>query len=175
MSEINRRGERRVKHFDETMEKLLRALLRLCRMEATEERLASLTQFVKFCFVGMTNTAVSYGVNVLALALLAPAHVPWDYVVGNVMAFLLSVLWSFYWNNKYVFTLRDGQKRKILPALLKTYAAYALTGIVLNNLLSYVWIERLRVSKFIAPLINLCFSIPLNFLINKKWAFRVRE
>ena len=161
--------------FDKFIERLLRGALRLCRLEASDERIASLVQFVKFCFVGVTNTAVSYGVNVLVLLLLRPAKLSWDYIAGNVVAFLLSVLWSFYWNNKFVFTLKEGQSRRLLPALLKTYAAYALTGIVLNNLLSYVWIERLHISKLIAPLLNLCISIPLNFIINKKWSFRAEE
>ena len=57
-------------------------------------------------------------------------------------------------------------------ALLKTYVAYGLTGIVLANVLSYVWINVFGVSKYVAPLINLVISIPLNFIINKFWAFR---
>lgn len=166
------KGGRLLNRIDRKIKQMILAAFRLLRRELSEEAADSLTQFVKFCFVGVTNTAVSYAVNVLVLALLSPAQLKWDYVAGNVMTFLLSVLWSFYWNNKYVFTLKDGQKRSIFPALMKTYAAYALTGIVLNNLLSYVWIEQLHISKYVAPLLNLCFSIPLNFLINKKWAFR---
>ncbi len=164
-----------MERFDNTIEKLIRGFLRLCRLETTEKRVASLLQFFKFCLVGVTNTAVSYGINVLVLALLSPFKLSWDYVAGNVVSFLLSVLWSFYWNNKYVFTLKKGQTRRLLPALLKTYAAYALTGIVLNNVLSWLWIEKLHISKYVAPLLNLCFSIPLNFVINKLWAFRAKE
>ena len=56
--------------------------------------------------------------------------------------------------------------------LLKTYLAYGFTGIVLNNTLSWIWIEQFGVSKFIAPLINLIVSIPVNFYINKFWTFK---
>lgn len=58
-----------------------------------------------------------------------------------------------------------------LVMLLKTYAAYALTGILLNNILSWLWIERFDISKYVAPLINLIISVPLNFVINKLWTF----
>ena len=134
----------------------------------------SLVQFVKFGLVGVTNTAVSYVINILVLKLLQPYHLSWDYVAGNVVAFVLSVLWSFYWNNKYVFRKGEGQKRNLGKALLKTYVAYGLTGIVLANVLSWVWINVFGISKYVAPLINLVISIPLNFIINKFWAFRTR-
>ena len=132
----------------------------------------SLIQFVKFGVVGLSNTLISYAINVLVLLLLNPLHVTWDYIVGNLVSFILSVLWSFYWNNKFVFTVQDGEKRSIWRALLKTYVAYGFTGIVLNNILSWIWINYLLISKFVAPLINLIISVPLNFIINKFWAFK---
>ena len=147
-------------------------VFRLFHIPLGEGLLLSLTQFVKFGLVGVTNTAISYGINVLVLKLLQPYGFSWDYVAGNVIAFILSVLWSFYWNNKYVFTQAEGTKRRIGPALLKTYISYGFTGIILTNVLSFVWINQLGVSKYIAPLINLIISIPLNFIINKFWAFK---
>ena len=150
------------------------AFFRLLHIPLKEDTLQSLVQFVKFGLVGVTNTAVSYVINILVLKLLQPYHLSWDYVAGNVVAFVLSVLWSFYWNNKYVFRKGEGQKRSLGRALLKTYVAYGLTGIVLANVLSWVWINVFGISKYVAPLINLVISIPLNFIINKFWAFRTR-
>ena len=151
---------------------MLTLLLNAFHIHLKESEIDSLTQFIKFCLVGVTNTLVSYGVNVLVLFLLKPYRLTWDYVAGNIVAFLLSVLWSFFWNNKLVFTVEKGQKRNIFSALLKTYVAYGFTGILLNNVLSYVWIEILGISKLVAPLINLIVSIPVNYLINKNWAFK---
>jgi len=150
------------------------AFFRLLHIPLKEDTLQSLVQFVKFGLVGVTNTAVSYVINILVLKLLQPYHLPWDYVAGNVVAFVLSVLWSFYWNNKYVFRKGEGQTRNLGKALLKTYVAYGLTGIVLANVLSWVWINVFGISKYVAPLINLVISIPLNFIINKFWAFRTQ-
>jgi putative flippase GtrA len=39
---------------------------------------------------------------------------------------------------------------------------------------SWVWINVFGISKYVAPLINLVISIPLNFIINKFWAFRTQ-
>lgn len=160
-----------MENFDEKLKRMLTVALRLLRLELSEARAKTLVQFVKFCLIGVSNTAVAYGINVLVLALLQPYRLSWDYIAGNIAAFLLSVLWSFCWNSRFVFTVGK-EKGQWLRVLLKTYISYALTGIVLNNILSYVWIECLGISKYLAPLLNLLISTPLNFLINKRWAFR---
>ena len=129
-------------------------------------------QFVKFGIIGLSNTVISYILNVTVLLILSPFSVLWDFFAGNMVGFLLSVLWSFYWNNRFVFTMQEGQQRSVWKALLKTYLAYGFTGIILNNILSWLWITKFGISKFIAPVINLIVSVPLNFIINKLWAFR---
>lgn len=129
-------------------------------------------QFVKFGIIGLSNTVISYILNVTVLLILSPFSVSWDFFAGNMVGFLLSVLWSFYWNNRFVFTMQEGQQRSVWKALLKTYLAYGFTGIILNNILSWLWITKFGISKFIAPVINLIVSVPLNFIINKLWAFR---
>ena len=133
---------------------------------------APIAQFFKFGIVGLSNTLVGYAINVLVLLILQSVALRCDYVIANVVSFLVSVLWSFYWNNKYVFTVTKGEQRVWWKALLKTYLSYAFTGILLNNILSWLWIEKLSVSKYIAPLINLIVSAPVNFLLNKFWAFQ---
>lgn len=152
--------------------KCLMILSRALRINLSDEITDSIVQFVKFGIVGVTNTLISYLLNVGTLKLIEGYNLAWDYVAGNLVAFILSVLWSFYWNNKYVFSEKPGEKRNIGSTLLKTYVSYGFTGIILTNILSYIWIDCLGISKYIAPIINLIVSVPLNFIINKKWAFK---
>ena len=156
------------------VEELTRKILKLLPLKLSDKVIEALVQFVKFGVVGVTNTLLSYVLNVMTLMLLKPYEIAWDYVIGNLVGFFLSVLWSFYWNNKLVFTLEKGQKRHLGKALFKTYISYSFTGIFLCNVLSYVWIDVLGISKLIAPVINLVVSVPINFLINKFWAFRTK-
>lgn len=135
----------------------------------------ALVQFVKFGIVGATNTILSYVLYVLTIFVLKPFELEWDFVPANLISFFLSVLWSFYWNNKYVFTVEEGKKRNWAWALFKTYLSYAFTGILLTNLLSTLWIKVLGINELIAPLINLVISVPLNFIINKFWAFKTKK
>lgn len=144
------------------------------KTQATRDRL---TQFFKFCMVGVSNVAFSYTVNVVTLLLinLVKPGLKYDYIIANIVAFLLSVYWSFFWNSRKVFHLKARSKAQRRKALLRSYLCYGFTGILLNNLLSTLWIEGLGISKFISPLLNLVFTIPLNYLTNKKWAFAVKD
>lgn len=161
------------------MKKLLKNVIRgtakIFKLNITDPMLEAITQFIMFGIVGISNTLISYFLNIAVLLLLRPYTLAWDYVAGNVVAFLLSVLWSFYWNNRVVFTRKEGQHRNIWKALLKAYAAYGITGIVLSNMLSWLWIVVFHISKYIAPLMNLVISVPMNFIINKLWTFKADE
>ncbi|MGN9019087.1 GtrA family protein [Lachnospiraceae bacterium HCP1S3_C3] len=139
------------------------------KKEMTEQ----IMQFIKFGIVGLSNTVISYAIYVIALLGFQRAklfgHI--DYLVAQVIAFILSVLWSFYWNRKFVFEA-DNENVPILKALVKTYISYAFTGLFLNSVLSILWVDIIGMSKLIAPIINLIVSVPLNFILNKFWAFK---
>lgn len=155
-----------------SLQRIIEKVLGIVHIQISDEKSAGLIQFLMFGIVGLTNTIISYILNILILLAMQPLGVSWDYIAGNIVSFVLSVLWSFYWNNRFVFTVKDGKQRKIGKALCKTYISYGFTGIILNNLLSWLWINILEISKYIAPVINLIISVPLNFIINKFWAFK---
>ena len=131
-------------------------------------------QFIKFGIVGVSNTLISYILYVVSLLIFQKLN--WfgkvDYLVAQMTAFILSVLWSFYWNNKMVFVKEEGQQRNLWKALVKTYISYSFTGLFLNSALLVLWVDMLHISEFVAPIINLLISVPLNFIINKFWAFK---
>lgn len=131
----------------------------------------SLVQFIKFCLVGVTNTAVAYFLNIGILFILKDAEWRWDYIFANVSSFTLSIFWAFYWNNKYVFKKKTDEIRNKWKTLGKTFISYGLTGYILNNILLFLMVDFFLLSKYIAPLIVLIVSVPVNFLMNKLWTF----
>ena len=153
---------------------VLKVLFKIVHKELTEEVFSAFMQFVKFGIVGVSNTLISYVLYALSLLTFQKLGIlpRADYLVAQVIAFVLSVLWSFYWNNKMVFVLKEGEKRSLWKALIKTYISYSFTGLFLNSILLILWVQVCHMSEFIAPIINLLISVPLNFLINKFWAFR---
>ncbi len=155
---------------------VLHLVYKVTGKQLTEETVSAFLQFVKFGIVGVSNTIISY--LIYAVSLLAfrkyGMFTGTYYLVAQFVGFMLSVLWSFYWNNKAVFVLEEGKQRSVWKALLKTYVSYSFTGIFLNTLLIYLWVDLMHISEFLAPMFNLVINVPINFLINKCWAFKVK-
>lgn len=149
-------------------------LNRIFHKEISDSSFLAAMQFIKFGIVGVSNTVISYVLYVVSLLVFQKLGVflKVDYIVAQIIAFLLSVLWSFYWNNKMVFVVEDGKERSIWKTLLKTYVSYSVTGLFLNSLLLVLWVQVFGLSEFLAPIINLLISVPFNFIINKLWAFK---
>ena len=128
-----------------------------------------LLQFIKFGMVGLSNTIVSY--VVYSFFVFIGVH----YVIANCISFFAGTLNSYFWNNRYVFKLDEGQKRNHFCTFMKVLMSYAFTGVVLNNILSIILIEEFQVSKYLAPIFIAIISVPLNFILNKFWAMRVKK
>ena len=118
-------------------------------------------QFLKFGLVGISNTLLALAIYYAWLFLTE------SYMQANFIAWVLSVLNAFYWNNRYVF--KNDQVWKM--ALFKTYMSYGLSLLV-SMVLLYIQIVKLGVSDTIAPLVTLLVTVPMNFLLNKFWTFR---
>lgn len=160
--------------FEGGLHTILRICFNLFHRELSEDVFEDFMQFVRFCFVGLSNTAISYVLYASSLLTFRYFGVfqSSGYIIAQVIQFLLSVLWSFFWNNKLVFKTAKNDYGSLLKILAKTYISYAFTGLFLSSLLLVFWVRVMRISEFIAPIINLCVSVPLNFLINKFWAFK---
>lgn len=150
------------------------SICRLLKREMSDEMFNLIMQFVKFAVVGLSNTLISYLIYAISLFLFNSFNVlnNIDYMVAWVLQFFLSVLWSFYWNNKMVFTKANKGHGSIWRSLFRTYISYSFTGLFLSSVLLVFWIKQIGISEYIAPILNLFITMPINFIINKYWAFR---
>lgn len=154
---------------------------------------SNIWQIFKFILVGVSNTVVSEVVYTILI------YFRVHYLLASFIGFSLSVLNAYYWSNKYVFIEQeDASKRIWWKVLLRTYAAY-LWGYLVSAVLLVVWIDFIHVSRWMEPLgnrfvhagyerfdaqflgnllaavLNLIITVPMNFLINKYWAYRQKK
>lgn len=155
-------GEKLWSLFEKFVRAVVGFFLRCIHKELTEEQWAGFMQFVKFCLVGLLNTAISLCVYYIFIAINAEL-----YIIGNAVGFIVSVLNSYFWNSKFVFKKQD-QK---LKTIIKTFAAYG-TNLVIGTALLYLFVDILGISEILAPLLNLIVTIPLNFVLNKVWVMK---
>lgn len=156
-----------------------------------QNKMAGLWQFIKFGMVGVMNTLVNYTVySICYYVFHANVH------VANVMGFIISVFTAFLLQSRFVFKeSADGEHRVWWQVLIKTYISYAFTGLFLTEVLLILWLNVLNIGQYlspvtewlaefgmnftpgdlavsIAPFLNMVFTIPINFCVNKFWAYR---
>lgn len=160
---------------------------------------ANIIQFIKFGLVGVSNTLVNYIGYVIFVSI--GVH----YVIANALGFVISVLNAYFWGSRFVFKEDETKEKRIWwQVLLKTYASYTL-GFVLNTLLLILWIDITNIgqyfgfvgeiigalsdtfsflpsgmtveeiSEIVAPILNMFVTVPINFLVNKFWAYRQKN
>ena len=163
--------------------------------------LAALWQLIKFGMVGVVNTLVSMMVYNVTYYLLK--HVVQETIamqIGNVLGFIISVLNAYIQQSRLVFKeTEDGEHRVWWKVLIKTYIAYSFTGLFLTSVLLLFWSNVVHIEQYLgglslwvnshfsmnltavdlgaslAPFLNMVITIPINFLINKFWAYRQKK
>ena len=130
-------------------------------------------RLIRFIFVGVTNTIVGYLSYLLFIWAIHSFRIKHDYIVAGILSFIVSIHWAFIFNKILVFQTNEW-KKTAKKELVKSYVTYGLSGLVLNNLLLYIFVDLCHVSKYYAPIIVLFFLIPFNYFVNKYWVYKVK-
>lgn len=161
--------------------------------EKTKEHMKNVKQFFKFGLVGLSNTLISEAVYAVIVCL--KGH----YLAASTAGFVLSIFNAYYWNNRYVFKEDENlEKRVWWKVLFKTFIAY-LWGFAANLALLVFWVDLLHIARYMEPAagllhqwgfrfldaailgnllaegINLILVLPMNYLVNKCWAYRQKN
>lgn len=128
----------------------------------------SIIQFVKFGIVGGLNTVLSYAIYFVCIRM--GIH----YAIANLIAFVITVFISYLLNGNFVFR-EEGKRGFDIRALLKVYASYSLTSFFLTTLLLWIEVDIWGLPEEIGPVINLFITVPVNFILNKFWAYRKND
>ena len=118
-------------------------------------------QFAKFGFVGILNNLV------FMFCYYVLVYFGVQYLISNTVSYIISIFNAYYFNRKFVFkSSKDG-----INVLLKTYLSYGITFII-STMSLYVMVNQIGISAYLAPIINLMITIPINFILNKYWTFK---
>ncbi|MBR4719934.1 MAG: Coenzyme F420 hydrogenase/dehydrogenase, beta subunit C-terminal domain [Lachnospiraceae bacterium] len=122
-------------------------------------------QFVKFSIVGVSNVVINLAVYYLCI------YLGMHYILAYTLGFLVSVCNAFFWNNRYVFV--NKQEKSLLRAFCKVLMSYGFS-FLLSLIMMGVLVDVLKIPQVIAPLLKMIVTVPINFVLNKVWAFKDR-
>lgn len=112
---------------------------------------------IKFIIVGVFNT-FHYYVWYLLFTEFFLIH----YIIGHWLAFLISMVGSFYLNTYFTYRTKPSWKKFFQFPL--TYVV----NVTVSTTALYVLTEWLLIDNKIAPLIASCAAIPFTFVISRK-------
>ncbi len=150
---------------------------------------AFLGQFIRFGLVGVSNTLIQYLIEMLGyyvlfrnadfarltgflhgLGLTGVTGEGVKVVVVTAIGFVVSVTNAYYWNSRFVFD-EDGKPVRSWGGYFKSVVSYGFTGLILAPALK-LWMQGWGLPYWAVTLLSLVVTIPLNFVLNKLWAFR---
>lgn len=120
-----------------------------------------LLQFIKFGFVGASNTVMSFAIYYALI------YININYIIANTLGYIISSLWGYMLNKKWVF--KEGTETTT-KSIVKYYIVYG-SSFLINTLCMYIFVDILRFSKVAAPILTMCITVPYNFIFNKIWTF----
>lgn len=94
----------------------------------------------------------------------------WHEQISNIVAFIITVFISFMLNGNFVFN-ENKKERSFWKSLGKLYAANSTTGVFITAALLHVEEQIFGIEHYIATLMNLVVTVPINFLLNKFWVY----
>lgn len=111
-------------------------------------------RMVRFAIVGVANTA-SYYLCYLLLRELMP------YLVAHLIAFVLSMIGSFFLNCYFTFRQRPTWRRFLL------FPLSTMTNFVVTTVGLYLLVRFAGMDERIAPLVAASVAIPVTFVVTK--------
>jgi len=131
-------------------------------MTAASDRV--MPQFIKFCVIGVSNTALHLGIYYFLLWLNV------YYLLADIIAFAISVWNSYFWNKKYTFAAG----KTTFSTVLRLYAAYGSTTLLGSGLL-FLLVDVIGLNKYVSPVIKIGIITVVNFILNKYIVFKKSE
>ncbi len=91
-----------------------------------------------------------------------------DYVISNILSWILSVTFAFFTNQKYVFKTSSSNKIK---DMFKFYLS-RLTSLGIELITMYILVTLLSLNDMISKIIVQFVAIVLNYVLSKLFVFK---
>ncbi|MFD1736828.1 GtrA family protein [Bacillus salitolerans] len=114
-------------------------------------------EVIRFIIVGFMNTFNYYVLYLLFFHLFG-----WHYMVSHVLAFIISMIGSFFMNSYFTYKTKPTWKKFFQFPL--TYVV----NITVTSTAIFLLVEVMKLNETISPLLASVIAIPFTFIISKK-------
>lgn len=122
---------------------------------------------INYLIFGVLTTFVNLIVYALCTKLFSI-----NYMISNIIAWILSVLFAYITNKKYVFKSKCDSNKKVIYEIFQFFKYRVLSFIICDMLLLCLFVELLNMNDMIAKVIIQVVVIVLNYLFSKLFVFK---
>lgn len=125
-------------------------------------------EIISYLIIGVLTTIVSLvSYYLLTITILSPNN-PIELTIANIISWILSVLFAYITNRKYVFQSKD---KNILKEASK-FTLSRVTTLVIDILLMFIFVSLLHFNDKIIKLLVQVIIIILNYIFSKLLVFK---
>lgn len=120
---------------------------------------------IKYGSVGVMNTAVFSGITYLAS--LTGVH----YSIYTAIGYIISILFSFYMNNRFTFRQNEGEVKSRLVRFL----GVTISLMLVVQFIQYVFIDLIGTVEIIGIVAGMLFYTVTGYILNRNFVFKKKE
>lgn len=126
-------------------------------------------EIISYLIIGVLTTIVSLiSYYLLTITILSPNN-PLELTIANIISWIISVLFAYITNRKYVFQSKD---KNILKEASK-FTLSRVTTLIIDILLMFIFVSILHFNdKIIKLLVQIIIIIILNYIFSKLLVFK---
>lgn len=123
-------------------------------------------EIIKYLFFGVLTTLVS----ILSYALFTRLF-SINYLISNVLSWILAVLFAFITNKLYVF---KSETTNIFKELIKFFE-FRILSLLIESVIMYLFVDVLNLNDMIIKIIAQGVVIVLNYVFSKVFVFQSKK
>lgn len=125
-------------------------------------------EIISYLIIGVLTTIVSLiSYYLLTITVLSPNN-PLELTIANIISWIISVLFAYITNRKYVFQSKD---KNILKEASK-FTLSRVTTLIIDILLMFIFVSILHFNDKIIKLLVQIIIIILNYIFSKLLVFK---
>lgn len=125
-------------------------------------------EIISYLIIGVLTTIVSLiSYYLLTITILSPNN-PLELTIANIISWIISVLFAYITNRKYVFQSKD---KNILKEVSK-FTLSRVTTLIIDILLMFIFVSILHFNDKIIKLLVQIIIIILNYIFSKLLVFK---
>ena len=123
-------------------------------------------EIINYIFFGLLTTGVNFSVYYFCLKIFKL-----NYLVANIVAWILSVAFAYVSNRLYVFKKVNFSKVDILREVIMFFGARFMSGAI-ETMVLFLMVSILCTGEFVAKIIVSIIVVILNYVFSKLLVFR---